>query len=422
MFATIKQIFNRKNKDLRKKIYFTFIALFIFKLGTTIVVPGVESSSLKSLGFLELLNTMGGGAMENFSILALGVMPYITASIIIQLLSMDIIPYLSELSKQGAVGRAKLNKITRITGIVLAFLQGYIYSFAFVKDGAVIDYLEYAVLLTAGTSFILWIGDQITAKGIGNGISLIIMAGIITSLPKMFVTAFTSLIDFSGTTQAISLGVFKFVMFVVVYLAVVIGIVYEEISERHIPIQYANKSASSYGGRQSYIPFKLNSSGVIPVIFASALISIPSMLATFIKNESFSLFVSKWIVISTPTGLLLFVILIFAFAYFYTFLQLKPKELADNLKNNGGFIPGVRPGEDTVKYVTTILKRITFVGALSLAVIASLPTLLGMFTSLPTSVTIGGTGLLIVVGVVLETYKQIESDLISHNYSRGRRN
>ena len=164
MFATIKQIFNRKNKDLRKKIYFTFIALFIFKLGTTIVVPGVESSSLKSLGFLELLNTMGGGAMENFSILALGVMPYITASIIIQLLSMDIIPYLSELSKQGAVGRAKLNQITRITGIVLAFIQGYIYSFAFVQNGAVVDYLEYAVLLTAGTSFILWLGDQITSK------------------------------------------------------------------------------------------------------------------------------------------------------------------------------------------------------------------------------------------------------------------
>lgn len=421
MFATLKQLFNRKNKDLRKRILFTFVALFIFKLGTTIVVPGVETSSLKSLGFLELLNTMGGGAMENFSILALGVMPYITASIIIQLLSMDIIPYLSELTKQGAVGRAKLNQITRVVGIILAFVQGYIYSFAFVKNGSPLEYIQYALILTAGTSFILWIGDQITAKGVGNGISLIIMAGIISSLPNMFYTAYKTLIDLSASTQAIALGVFTFIVFIIVYVAVVLGIVFEETAERHIPIQYANKSANSYSGRQSYIPFKLNSSGVIPVIFASAIISIPSIIATFVKNESLDLFISKWVATTTPTGLLLFVICIFVFAYFYTFLQLKPNELADNLNKNGGYIPGVRPGEDTVKYISTILKRITFVGALALAVIASLPTLLAMFTSLPTSVSIGGTGLLIVVGVALETYKQIESDLISRNYSRGRR-
>lgn len=421
MFATVKQIFNRKNKDLQKKILFTLAALFIFKLGTAIIVPGVDNTSLGNLGFLELLNTMGGGAMEKFSIFALGVMPYITASIIIQLLSMDIIPYLTELTKQGISGRTKINQITRVIGIILAFVQGYIYSFAFVSDGAPLQYLEYAVILTAGTAFLLWLGDQITAKGIGNGISLIIMAGILASLPNMFYTAFITLVDTTASVQAISLGVVMFILFVVVYVAIVLGIVYEETAERRVPIQYANKSANSYGGKQSYIPFRLNSAGVIPVIFASAIISIPSILASFINNDSITLFINKWIVMTTPTGLVLYILCIFGFAYFYTFIQLKPNELADNLNKNGGYIPGVRPGDETVSYISTVIKKITFVGATALAIIAALPVLFGIFSNMPTSVRIGGTGLLIVVGVALETYKQIESQLISRNYTRGRR-
>ena len=421
MFATVKQIFNRKNKDLQKKILFTLAALFIFKLGTAIIVPGVDNTSLGNLGFLELLNTMGGGAMEKFSIFALGVMPYITASIIIQLLSMDIIPYLTELTKQGISGRTKINQITRVIGIILAFVQGYIYSFAFVSDGTPIQYLEYAVILTAGTAFLLWLGDQITAKGIGNGISLIIMAGILASLPNMFYTAFITLVKTTASVQAISLGVVMFALFVIVYIAIVLGIVYEETAERRVPIQYANKSANSYGGKQSYIPFRLNSAGVIPVIFASAIISIPSILASFINNDSITLFINKWIVMTTPTGLILYILCIFGFAYFYTFIQLKPNELADNLNKNGGYIPGVRPGDETVSYISTVIKRITFVGATALAIIAALPVLFGIFSNMPTSVRIGGTGLLIVVGVALETYKQIESQLISRNYTRGRR-
>jgi preprotein translocase subunit SecY len=422
MFATFKQIFNRKNKDLQKKILFTFAALFIFKLGTAIIVPGIDKNSLTGdLGFLELMNAMGGGAMEKFSIFALGVMPYITASIIIQLLSMDIVPYLSELSKQGATGRNKMNQITRIVGIILAFIQGYIYSFTYVSGNSPLEYIEFALILTAGTSFLLWLGDQITAKGIGNGISLIIMAGIIANLPTMFVTAWNNLVDLSGTTQSISLGVVMFALFIVVYIAIILGIIFEETAERRIPIQYANKTTSSYGGQQSYIPFRLNSAGVVPVIFASALISIPSIIASFLKNDAMTMFLNKWIVMTTPTGLILYVVCIFAFSYFYTFIQLKPEELADNLNKNGGFIPGVRPGEETVSYISKIIKRITFVGALALAVIAALPVLFGMFSNMPTSVTIGGTGLLIVVGVALETYKQIESQLISRTTRRGRR-
>ncbi|MCI9233138.1 MAG: preprotein translocase subunit SecY [Bacilli bacterium] len=422
MFATMKQIFNPKNKDLRKRIYFTFFCLFIFKLGTTIIVPGVNSSAFDAgkLGFLELINAMGGGAMEKFSIFSLGVMPYITASIVIQLLQMDIVPYLAELSKQGGTGRTKLNQITRVVGIALAFFQGYLFSFSVIKGGTPIDYMEFALILTAGTAFLLWLGDQITAKGIGNGISLIIMAGIIASLPTMFVSAWQSLIV-TTSTQALTLGIVKFILLVIVYLAIVIGVVFEQSAERRVPIQYANRSVNSVGAKNSYIPFKLNSAGVVPVIFASALLSIPAIIAQFVKKDGFTLFVNKWLTMSSGTGLILYILLIIGFAYFYTYLQLKPKELAENLNKNGGFIPGVRPGVDTEKYVSGVLNKITIVGAIFLAFIAGLPLVFGSISSLPTSVQLGGTGLLIVVGVALETYKQMESQLISRGYKRGRR-
>ena len=383
-------------------------------------VPGIDKSQIQSLGFLELLNVMGGGAMERFSIFALGVGPYITASIIIQLLSMDIIPYLSELTKQGGVGRAKLNQITRVVGIILAFIQGYMYSFAYIGNGSVMDYLQFTIVLTAGTCFLLWLGDQITAKGVGNGISLIIMAGIIASMPNMFANAWSGFVD-ASSLQGTVLGIVLFIIYVLVYLLIVVGIIFVENAERRIPIQYANKSNSTYGGKQQYLPFRLNSAGVIPVIFASALVSIPSIIAQFINKEGFTLFINKWIVMNTPTGLILYIVLIFAFSYFYTFIQIKPKDMAENLNKNGGYIPGIRPGDETEKYLVKILKRLTVVGASCLTVIAALPVVFGMVSSLPTSVTIGGTGLLIVVGVALETYKQIESQLVSRNYTRGRR-
>ena len=390
MFATFKQIFNPKNKDLRKRILFTLLVLFIFKLGTTIIVPGVDTSNFDNLGYFELLNIFGGGALEKFSILALGVMPYITASIIIQLLQMDIIPYLTELGKQGHTGRIKLNQITRVLGIILAFINGYVFSFAFLKNGTPMEYMQFSVVLTAGTAFLLWLGDQITSKGVGNGISLIIMAGIIASIPSMFVDAFNALVHI-GTLQETLLGIISFALYVIVYIGIIIGIVFIENAERRVPIQYANKS-NAILGKQNYIPFKLNSAGVMPVIFASALMSVPSIIASFVKNDSFTIFVSKWLTMNTITGFVLYVIFIIAFAYFYTFLELKPKEMAENLQKNGGFIPGVRPGEETVTYVSKILKKITTVGAFFLAVLAALPIIFGMiFTNLPSSVSLGGT-------------------------------
>lgn len=416
MFATVKQIFAPKNKDIRKRILFTLAVLFVFRLGTAIVIPGVNISSINNLGFFELLDVMGGGALSNVSIFALGVSPYITASIIIQLLEMDIVPYLAELSKQGGTGRAKLNQITRITGIVLAFLQGYMFSFTYIKGHAVMEYMLFSLVLTAGTCFVMWMADQITSKGVGNGTSMIIMAGIVAGLPNMFKSAWQGFTASNG-----SFGIMLFVLYVLVYVGLIIGIIYIETSERRIPIQYSNKTTGTFSKNQNYIPFKLNSAGVMPVIFASILVSIPGVIAGFINNEGFKKFVDKWLTMSSGTGFALYIIFIFAFSYFYTFLQIKPKEMAENLNKNGGYIPGVRPGNETVNYVTKVLKNLTVVGALGLAVIAALPIIFGIVTKLSRNISIGGTGMLIVIGVCLETYKQIESKLVSHTYKKGRR-
>ncbi len=423
MFATLKQITAPTNKDLRRRILFTLGALLIFIVGTNLRVPVEQTKNLTdNLGFLELLNAMGGGALKNFSIFALGVSPYITASIIIQLLEMDIVPYFTELSKEGPVGRRKLNQITRYVGIAFAFLQGYAFSYAFMV-GSSLDYLYVAVVLTAGTAFCLWLGDQITQKGIGNGISLMIMAGIIATLPTTFITAFKELIVFSGTTWDITLGILKFVGFVLAYFLIIIGVIYVQEAERRIPLQYANRTTGSYGSEQSFLPIKLNTASVMPVIFASSLMAIPSTIAAFTKNTGFKTFVENYLNYSKPVGLIIYIILIFVFGYFYTFLQLKPDDVADNLKKNGGYIPGVRPGEDTSKHVRFVLSRITVTGTFLLMILAIIPIIMQQLTGLSAGGAIGGTGILIVVGVALETYKQLEGSLATRNYkkSRGRR-
>ncbi len=413
MFAGVKQIFTSKNRDILKRILFTLAALFVFKIGTAIIVPGVQVNASK-MSFLEILNAMSGGAFSNASIFALGVTPYITAQIVIQLLCADIVPYLAELSKQGGVGRRKLNQITRVVGIALAFLQGYMYSYAYIGNGSPMDYMLYSLILTAGTALLMWIADQITLKGIGNGMSLIIMAGIISVLPNMFKNLWVELFA-SGFV-----GILIFVAFVLVFLAIIVGVIYVESAERRIPIQYANKSTSTLG-KQNYIPFKLNSAGVMPVIFASALLSIPQILSSVLKKDGFTLFVQKYLTYRNGVGLIIYIALIFVFAYFYTFMQLKPKEMSDNLNKNGGYIPGIRPGKETTQYVKKVLKRITIVGAAFLTVLAILPIVFDKFSNLKTSISISGTGLLIVVGVALETYKQLESQLVSRTYTKGRK-
>jgi len=414
----IAKIFSKQNKDLRKRIYFTLFCLGFFALGINITIPWA-SSVYEELGFLEIFNLMSGGGLRTFSIFGLGVSPYITASIITQLLQMDIIPYFKELKEQGYVGRQKINKITRYLGIIIAFIQAYVVTIFYLKNADVMTMLKTSLVMTAGTAFLLWLGDQISQKGIGNGESLIIMAGIIATLPQMFIDAFNGLVVLNGTTQVITLGIIKFILFIIIYFGIIVGIIFVQESERRIPIQYANKSTSAYGASQSFMPIKLNSAGVIPVIFASSLLSIPSIIAQVINKDGFTVIVQKYLNYTTPVGFTLYVIFIFFFAYFYTFIQLKPEEFAKNLQENGGYIPGIRPGEDTKKYVNKILSRLTVLGAIFLSVIAGLPIIFSKITSLPTSVSIGGTGLLIVVGVALETYKQLEGSILTRSYKRG---
>jgi len=417
MFKGFSQLFSKSNKDLRKRLLFTLGCLGLFCMGTTITIPWA-SKIYQDLGFLQIFNLMSGGGLQNFSIFALGVSPYITASIITQLLQMDIIPYFKELKEQGYVGRQKINKITRYLSIVLAFIQAYALCLFYMKSLGTMEMIKTALVMTAGTSFCLWLGDQITKKGIGNGSSMIIMAGIIQSMPSIFVGAFNSFIygDFNTT-----MGIILFIVFILVYLLVLVGIIYIQLAERRIPIQYANRTTSAYGAQQSYLPIKINSAGVIPVIFAQILLTVPSTIVAFTGNEAAINFVNNYIVYTSNTGLLLYLILILFFGYFYTFMMMNPDEMSKNLNERGGYIPGIRPGEETSKYISNSIGKLTIVGSIFLMIIAVLPVLISKFSGLSSSVTIGGTGLLIVVGVAIETYKQMESSLLARSYKEKRK-
>lgn len=418
MFRGFSGFFNKSNKDLRKKIYFTMMCLGIFCLGTTITIPWA-SAVYEELGFLEIFNVMSGGGLSNFSIFALGVSPYITASIITEILQMDIVPYFKDLKDQGYTGRQKINKITRYLGILIAFLQAYALTAFYMKGLNAMEIIKTTLVMVAGTSFCMWMGDQITNKGIGNGQSMLIMAGIIQSMPNIFRGAFASLVmgSFSKTV-----GIILFSLFVLVYVIVIVGIIWVQLAERRIPIQYSNRTSSAYGAQTNYLPLKINSASVIPVIFASIVTTIPATVVTLIGKQSAIDFVNKYIMYTSTTGFILYLVLIVVFAYFYTFLVMNPDEMSKNLNENGGYIPGIRPGVETEKYISRILNRITFLGSTFMAIIAGLPIVFSSFinTGLPTSVSIGGTGVLIVVGVAIETCRQIESSLINRNYKGAR--
>ena len=418
MFKGLKGLFSKSNKDLRKKIYFTLMCLGIFCLGTGITIPWA-SALYQELGFLEIFNIMSGGGLSNFSIFALGVSPYITASIITEILQMDIVPYFKDLKEEGYTGRQKINQITRYLGIAIAFLQAYALTAFYMKGLTAPEILKTTLVMVAGTSFCMWMGDQITNKGIGNGQSMLIMAGIIQSMPNIFIGAFNAFI--TAGTYATTLGIFLFVLFVLIYIIIIIGIIWIQLAERRIPIQYSNRTNAAYGAQTNYLPLKINSASVIPVIFASIITTIPSTIVTLIGKESAINFVNKYIYFTSNTGFILYLILIIFFGYFYTFMIMNPDEMSKNLNERGGYIPGVRPGKDTTEYISKSLSRLTMVGSLFLVVLAALPILMSKFTSLPSNVTIGGTGILIVVGVAIETYKQLESSLISRSYTAKRK-
>lgn len=417
MFKGITKIFSKGNKDLRKRIYFTLFCLGFFALGINITIPWANTI-YEELGFLEIFNLMSGGGLQSFSIFGLGVSPYITASIITQLLQMDIIPYFKELKEQGYVGRQKINKITRYLGIIIAFIQAYAISVFYLGTSDVMVMLKTSLVMTAGTAFLLWMGDQITQKGIGNGQSLLIMAGILISMPNVFTNVYNTFIH--GNME-IGLGVTLFVLYIICYILIIVGIIWVQLAERRIPIQYSNRTSSAYGAQTNYLPLKINSASVIPVIFASIVTTIPATVVTLIGKQSAIDFVNKYIMYTSTTGFILYLVLIVVFAYFYTFLVMNPDEMSKNLNENGGYIPGIRPGSDTSKYISNSLSKLTLVGALFLVILAGMPILLSKLTSLPSYVTIGGTGILIVVGVAIETYKQLESSLVSRSYSSKRK-
>lgn len=425
MFRTISNFM--RVGDIRRKIIFTLLMLIVFRLGTFIPVPGVnpEALNISSDSVFGLLNTFGGGALKQFSIFAMGIMPYITASIIVQLLQMDVVPKFTEWSKQGEVGRRKLAQFTRYFTVVLGFIQAIGMSIGFnnIAGGQLIEseglttYLIIAVVLTAGTAFLMWLGEQITAKGVGNGISIIIFAGIIAAIPGGVNQIYAQQIQDAG--DQLFLGIVKLALLLLVVLAIVVGVIFFQQALRKIPIQYAKRVSvgrNVVGGQSTHLPLKVNAAGVIPVIFAISFIVTPPTIAGFFGQNDITLWIQRTFDYTQPIGMIIYVALIIAFTYFYTFIQVNPEQMADNLKKQGGYIPGIRPGKSTQTYVTRILYRLTLVGALFLSIISVLPVFFVKIAELPQSVQIGGTSLLIVVGVALETMKQLESQLVKRHY------
>lgn len=424
MFQTFVRFFT--TKEVRNKIFFTLAMLVIFKIGTYIPAPGVNPEAFNhpqgSQGATELLNTFGGGALKRFSIFAMGIMPYITASIVMQLLQMDIVPKFTEWAKQGEMGRRKINNVTRYFAIILAFIQSIGMAFQFnnylkgqlIIEKSVMSYLLIAVVLTAGTAFLIWLGDQITQFGVGNGISLIIFAGILSTLPSSLEQFAQSV--FVGQDDT-SLAWLKILGLIVALILLTVGAIFVLEAKRKIPIQYAKKqSAQRLGSQATYLPLKVNSAGVIPVIFAMAFFLLPRTLTLFFPKAEWAQNIADTANPSSNIGMIIYVVLIIAFAYFYAFVQVNPEKMADNLKKQGSYVPGIRPGEQTKKYITKVLYRLTFVGSIFLAAIAILPIIASKFMGLPQSIQIGGTSLLIVIGVAIETMKTLEAQVTQKEY------
>jgi preprotein translocase subunit SecY len=425
MFRTISNFM--RVSDIRRKIIFTLLMLVVFRLGTFIPVPFTNRDAINFMdeqNAFGFLNTFGGGALQNFSIFAMGIMPYITASIIMQLLQMDVVPKFAEWKKQGEVGRRKLAQFTRYGTIVLAFIQAIGMSIGFnalaggqlIVDPGVTKFLVIALVLTGGTAFLMWLGEQITAHGVGNGISILIFAGIVAAIP----TGVNQLYDqyISGAGQELFINLVIIALIALVIVAVVVGVIFIQQALRKIPIQYAKRlvNRSPVGGHSTHLPIKVNAAGVIPVIFAISFIIAPRTVAGFFEDSEVASVIQYIFDYQNWPGMIIYVALIIAFTYFYTFVQVNPEQMAENLKKQGGYIPGIRPGANTETYLTRVMYRLTFVGSLFLAAVSILPIILGSVAQLPPTVQIGGTSLLIVVGVALEMMKQLESQLVKRHY------
>jgi preprotein translocase subunit SecY len=424
-----------KNKQLRKKLLFTTLILIVVRFGSQLPIPEIDSAQISAylkstLGdSFSLLNSFTGGSFMQMSVFALSVTPYITSSIIMQLMTI-VIPALEEMQKDGEDGRKRMAKITRYVTVVLAIIEGAGLAIGFANQGALgTDYTTFTIVtmiiaLTAGAVLVMWLGERITESGIGNGISIILLVNIVSGMPGDFTSLYNQFMKGKQIGPALIAGC----VIVGVVLAVVVFVIVLSDAERHIPVQYSKKMQGRklVGGQQSKIPLKVNTAGVIPIIFASSIMQFPIMLQNVLKYENngfigkalTSLNSSTWFDASHPKrsiGLLIYIVLVVLFAYFYTSITFNPLEIANNMKKQGGFIPGIRPGKPTVDYLNKILKYIIFIGAAGLTIVAVVPFFFnGVFGA---SVSFGGTSIIIVVGVILETIKQIQSQLLVQNYS-----
>lgn len=421
-----------KKEELRKRIIFTLGMLFVFRLGATITIPGVNGEVLTSgfaqTGIFGIMNMLGGGSLERFSLFALGVSPYITSSIIIELLSMDVIPTLTEWTKEGENGRKKKDRVTRYFTIVLATIQGISLTYAFDKaygllyNATVASYASVTLVMVAGSMLCMWMGDQITQKGIGNGTSLLIFTGIVANLPSSFINTAKELINFSEGAGTGALGILNYVLFVLIYLLIIVFVVYNEGAVRKISINYASNSNPTMRTQdKTHMPIKINSAGVIPVIFASSVMSTPLTIMSFMKTTELTTNLRKIFDFSSqPGAFIVYLVLIVLFTFFYANLQIDAEKIAKDLKKSNGSIPGVRQGKETEFYIKKVLNRITVLGAIFLVIIAAIPIALPAIWSVADSVSsqiqLGGTGLIIVTGVALETVKQINTYLTRREY------
>jgi preprotein translocase subunit SecY len=416
-----------KNKKVILSILFTALILLIWRLAFHIQIPLIDrdliAGSSSMFGFLDVFS---GGALSNYSIVALGVSPYITASIVIQLLQMDIVPTLKEWAEEGETGKKKLNQVTRYLAVALAFIQALTitlgvsasYGDIFVMgiDVNAFTFVYLALVMTAGTAFVLWLAEKITMKGIGNGTSMFIVAGIVASFPTMI----NDLINlYIANPEGNSVGdIFIFFGVLLIMILIIVGIVFMEAAKRKIPIQYANRpAAAQFRGRSdSNIPIKLNSASVIPVIFASTLMSLPTTVVNFLSPTNLTYWIDQIFNYRKPIGFAVYIILIFIFSFFYSYLQMNPEKMSENLQKQNAYIPGIRPGAETASYISRVLFKITMVGATYLAVVAAIPIITSYIFDLPNSVQLGGTSLIIVVGVAIETAKQLKTQSQDKQY------
>ena len=419
MLKTISHAF--KVAEIRNKIIFTLLMLVVFRIGSCIPVPLIDRTVLAQFftgdtGLLDLFDLFSGGAFSNMTIFALSITPYITASIIIQLLTIAF-PYFERLAKEGQEGRKKMAQITRYLTVVLAVIQAIGLTVGLFRNAVEshhwYSYALIILVLTAGTAFLMWLGEQINEKGIGNGISLLIFGGIIARVPSGVRSLWTQYKDGGFSFIAI-------ILFILFAIVVIVGVIEIQQGTRKIPVQYAKRvvGRKMYGGQSTHIPMKVNQAGVIPVIFSLSLLQFPLTITYFFPDSGFTAFVTKWLSPMGNPGVwfysVLNILLIIFFNYFYTAITFNPIEVAENLKSNGGFIPGIRPGRATSEYLSRVMSRISIVGAIFLAVIATLPTLVGQLAGL--NIHFGGTSLLIVVGVALDTMQQLENQMLMRNY------